>query len=326
MWVKLTQKSRGKWVEVQGVQTKFHPGDFVEVGKQTAMKWILDGSAVPAKPGGDLLKCIVQPDEGGAEFSIFCCPMPFEGDVGIWQRNAIRSWKRMVPAPEIVMCYDDEGVEDEAERYGAMHVPNLERNDQGTPLISELWGAGQEYPTRDLVCYVNSDLMVVGLGRALALVSEKFGDKFLLVGQRWDIDLKTDVNYNGSWKKKLHSWVASGGMLHGPDAIDYFAFPKGTFPEVPPFAIGRSSWDNWMILDCMIRGVPVIDATYSVAVVHQEKPITLREENWRLPVARLAEKAVNRSLYLKRKYEGTWKGITNDAPWIIVEGELRERR
>jgi len=51
-----------KQIRVAGVSVVYHPGDAVEVGKQTAIEWILEGSAedpfgqvgpsaVPAKPG-----------------------------------------------------------------------------------------------------------------------------------------------------------------------------------------------------------------------------------------------------------------------------------
>ena len=31
------------------------------------------------------------------------------------------------------------------------------------------------------------------------------------------------------------------------DAIDYFVFPRDTIGPLPPFAVGRPAWDNWMI-------------------------------------------------------------------------------
>jgi len=324
MWVRL--KNHEKRIEVHGVTKRFKPGDFLDVGKQTAKKWILEGGADAMYPGGELLDCFKQPHDGGAVFSIFCCPMSFEGVVGCWQNNAMKSWSYMSPEPEIIMCYDDAGVGAEAERRGAVHVPNLKRNDHGTPLISEIWRAGQDAAKNDLVCYVNSDVFAIGIGRAIKEVARHF-DEFLIVGQRWDIDLKHDFVFGKDWALKLHEIVmATGTKLHGVDAIDWFAFRKGTFGEIPPFAIGRSAWDNWLILDCMRRGIPVIDATYTVAIVHQEKPITVREENWKMSAARLAEKAVNRAFYDKRRLGVPWRGTTGDAPYALTGEILHERR
>lgn len=42
MWVQLVNS---KYIEKQGVQKRYNPGDWVEVGKQTAMLWMTEGSA-----------------------------------------------------------------------------------------------------------------------------------------------------------------------------------------------------------------------------------------------------------------------------------------
>jgi hypothetical protein len=39
---------------------------------------------------------------------------------------------------------------------------------------------------------------------------------------------------------------------------------------MPDFAIGRAGWDNWMIYHACQQGWPVIDATSSVMIVHQD--------------------------------------------------------
>ena len=52
VWVQLTQ---GKSVEIQGKQRRFVAGDWVEVGKQTALLWISEGAAwVPEGRAVDL--------------------------------------------------------------------------------------------------------------------------------------------------------------------------------------------------------------------------------------------------------------------------------
>lgn len=47
MWVKLL---RSQQIEKAGVSRTYYPGDWVEVGKQTALRWIADGAAQPGKP------------------------------------------------------------------------------------------------------------------------------------------------------------------------------------------------------------------------------------------------------------------------------------
>jgi len=41
------------------------------------------------------------------------------------------------------------------------------------------------------------------------------------------------------------------------------------YQGIPPFAIGRAGWDNWMIYHGMREPWPVIDLTPSLQVVHQ---------------------------------------------------------
>lgn len=46
-WVQLL---RSQQIEKQGVSRTYYPGDWVEVGKQTAQRWIIDGAARSAQP------------------------------------------------------------------------------------------------------------------------------------------------------------------------------------------------------------------------------------------------------------------------------------
>jgi hypothetical protein len=39
--------------------------------------------------------------------------------------------------------------------------------------------------------------------------------------------------------------------------------------DIPPFAIGRTMWDNWLIWRARASGAMVIDATASLTAIHQ---------------------------------------------------------
>lgn len=41
------------------------------------------------------------------------------------------------------------------------------------------------------------------------------------------------------------------------------------YHDIPPFAIGRPGWDNWMIYRARSMKAPVIDATRVITAVHQ---------------------------------------------------------
>jgi len=51
--------------------------------------------------------------------------------------------------------------------------------------------------------------------------------------------------------------------------LDYFIFPCGLFRDIPPFAVGRPAWDNWLVYKARSLGLPVIDATKMVTAIHQ---------------------------------------------------------
>jgi hypothetical protein len=63
--------------------------------------------------------------------------------------------------------------------------------------------------------------------------------------------------------------VRQSGVLHQDAGIDYFAYRKGMWGDLPPFSLGRWSWDNWLVWRALNLGVPVIDATAVATAIHQ---------------------------------------------------------
>jgi hypothetical protein len=48
--------------------------------------------------------------------------------------------------------------------------------------------------------------------------------------------------------------------------------------EIPPFALGRFAWDNWLLWRALDLGVPVVDASAAVLAVHQDHPVVGSDE------------------------------------------------
>jgi hypothetical protein len=63
--------------------------------------------------------------------------------------------------------------------------------------------------------------------------------------------------------------VRARGHRRSEINIDWFVFPTGQLSEVPPFAIGRLWYDNWILWDASNRDIPLIDATPFVPLIHQ---------------------------------------------------------
>jgi hypothetical protein len=58
-------------------------------------------------------------------------------------------------------------------------------------------------------------------------------------------------------------------QLHNPAGQDYFVFRRGTWQDLAPLIVGRGGYDNALVAYCLRRRIPIIDATWSIHVVHQ---------------------------------------------------------
>jgi hypothetical protein len=201
--------------------------------------------------------------------TIFATPKPFRGHIAVIQRNAIRSWTLLRPACEIILMGNDEGTAEIADEFGLRHVPDVARNTSGTPLVSDMFKQAQQLSARNLFCYVNSDIILMSdFMRAIQrAVDQK--SRFLMVGQRWNLNVKETFEFKPDWEEKLRNQAKKLGTLADPCFIDFFVFPRGLLGEIPPFAIGRPRWDNWMLYRARSLRVPLIDATPVVMAIHQ---------------------------------------------------------
>src|SRR5438309_571336 len=140
--------------------------------------------------------------------TLFTIPKPFRGHVGVIQRNAIRSWAMLRPACQIILFGDEEGTPEVAKECGAHYVPEVARNEFGTPLLDFTFEAAERVATNDLFCYVNADIIL--MGDFMAAVERLAGWKrrFLMIGQRWNvfIDRPWDFDQQG-WEELLRSYV-----------------------------------------------------------------------------------------------------------------------
>lgn len=201
--------------------------------------------------------------------TIFSIPKAFTGHIGLIQHNALASWHRLAPRVDIILLGSDPGVAEAAREFGARHVPQLEENAYGTPLISAAFEQARHFSTKPHLMYANADMMfddslLEALGRVSALPD------FLLSGQCWDVHIREDMSRwdADAWRKPFAQRHTSG-QLRGPSAMDYFAFPRETDFGMPRFAVGRVGWDSWLAWKCRQADIPFIDATADIAALHQ---------------------------------------------------------
>jgi hypothetical protein len=207
--------------------------------------------------------------------TLFSAPKPFtDPHIGMIQHNAIRSWT-LLPDVDILLLGEETGLVEAARDLSVKHLPNVKCNDNGTPLISSMFQLTRENSVGELLCIINADMILmpdfIEAARRSRLRSPGRGqrDKFVLVSQRWDLDVTQPLDFSNGWESRLRSAVRSRGSLHRPAGSDFFLFPRSIFHELPDFAIGRAGWDNWMIYKARKEKWPVIDGTPSVMIVHQ---------------------------------------------------------
>jgi hypothetical protein len=92
---------------------------------------------------------------------------------------------------------------------------------------------------------------------------------FLLLGRRWDLDVREPLDFGPGWDQDLRAEVSKRGNLHAPVGSDFFIYPRHLMTDMPDFAIGRSGWDNWTIYHGRQAGWAVVDITRSAMVIHQ---------------------------------------------------------
>jgi hypothetical protein len=204
------------------------------------------------------------------QLTLFAIPKPFRGHIGVIQRNAITAWTRIHPRPNVILFGNDEGTGEIARELGLLHFPNVQCNRWETPLVSDLFAKAEQLSQTPLLSYVNADIILFDdFPQALARVAAS-QNRFLMVGRRTDVDITQSIAFDQSdWAGKIRQQAQTSGVLQIARSIDYFAFARGLYPPMPPLAVGRFWWDNWLIWKARSLGATVVDASTVVTIVHQ---------------------------------------------------------
>jgi hypothetical protein len=83
------------------------------------------------------------------------------------------------------------------------------------------------------------------------------------------VDIAEILTCETGWEDALRARVQTAGKLHPHSGIDFFAFQRRFWGAIPPFAIGRGFWDNWLISRARMLDAPVVDATKCLTAIHQ---------------------------------------------------------
>lgn len=223
---------------------------------------------------------------------IAACPKPFISSFIDIQTNAVDSWVALKQAHpnvnvHIYLIGDETNVDKVCEFHKLNHIKDVKKNAMGTPLISDIFKIIQSIDivgSTSVYCYVNCDIVLMPdfvhtinnfiKGRR----TEAFGktlsrSDYLIVGQRIDVDtiprLFNMSNLDQSYSDLLNI-VKSRGVIHSPEAMDYFIFPRGAYPFIYDFAIGKLVWDAWLTGNAYRRGLMTLDASKTITAIHQD--------------------------------------------------------
>ena len=160
----------------------------------------------------------------------------------------------------------------------------MECTESGTPLLSSVFDSVRKQIKNDVIVYVNADIIITS--DFLKIFNFLPQSEFLIVGQRWDLKITELLDFSKNWEEYLKNRINLEGVLHAPAGSDYFIFRKESFKNLPPFAVGRVGWDNWMLQEALAKNILLIDATPLVKVIHQDhgyshKVDSLKEEDKR---------------------------------------------
>jgi hypothetical protein len=227
--------------------------------------------------------------------TIFTTQKPYSerSITAIHQANAFESWMQIPDIEVITLDMMNEAI-------GIM----------GLPYVNELFATAEPMAKNDLIVYANADLILLpDLADAMRRASEQF-PRFLMVGQRRDVDLDVSMEFWGAWEREL----CGRSVLHSVSGKDWFGWCRPLGLDIPPFVVGRPMWDNKLLDMALGEGIPVIDATHCVTAIHP---------NHGYPDGWLYDEASehNRSLCDVPAN----KGRISEATWVMTETEIAKR-
>jgi hypothetical protein len=203
--------------------------------------------------------------------TIFTTAKPFREHISIIQRNALKSWTLLHPDVEIILFGDDPGSAEASRDLGLRHEPKIERTEFGSIRVDAMFAKAQQLARYQTLCYINCDILLTADFATAVRAVQSARSEFLIVGRRWDTDIREPIDFaNPQWSDLARQQAFAAHHQRDEWWIDYFVFSRGLYgPEVPPFAIGRTTWDDWLIWNIIHKKKPVIDATRSIIAIHQ---------------------------------------------------------
>jgi hypothetical protein len=92
--------------------------------------------------------------------SILSSFKPFRGDAAPLQTGSLLNWRSLGEDLEIILYGDEEGVADQARKYGATHIPNILSSPRGVPRFDAIAEHAAANGKFDRQMYLNGDILL----------------------------------------------------------------------------------------------------------------------------------------------------------------------
>lgn len=216
--------------------------------------------------------------------TFFSNPRAFKGPFDRIQRNAVQSWKKMCPECQIILFDDEEHTTAHiARELGVEFISDRKISEFGTPMLDDSFQKVQSIARFNVIVQISTDIIITGndflasVKKVLALMA---GKPFFIAGRRWDLDFEEAIDFSQKdWQVGLIKLAKEKGKLHGFSGMDYWVLPRNLPFTFPPFVIGRPGTDSWLVYKARSIHIPVIDATSSIMIIHQNHPYPRKRED-----------------------------------------------
>lgn len=205
--------------------------------------------------------------------TIFSPMRPFHGNIGEVQLNAIRSWLAIRPACEVILIDDEEGTTPAAAAgLGVRIIREVKRSRLGAPLLDDLLRTAAHHAKYEIMAYITADVLMAPnsateIIRCHALMQ---GRPYLAVCSRVDMLAPLTIHFDRpDWFEEVRTAAEIHGEPHGHTALDLWIYPRSLDFNCPPFPIGRCATDGWIVYKARRDGIPVIDVTSAILLIHQ---------------------------------------------------------
>jgi len=251
--------------------------------------------------------------------TIFSPMRPFHGNIGEVQLNAIRSWLAIRPACEVILIEDEEGTTQSA--IAGLNVRVIEvvkRSRMGAPLLDDLLRTAAHHARGEIMAYITADvLMAPNTATEILRCHELMqGSPYLAICSRIDMLEPLTISFDRpDWFEDVRAAASTHGKPHGHTALDLWIYPRSLDLNCPPFPIGRCATDGWVVYKARRDGIPVIDVTSAILIIHQlhdrpakRNPLFYEEQ---LECVYLFDKMGENAMSLL------------DADWVYHQGAIR---